>query len=146
MIGKCLDPHALRRVKQCAVELRDGRGLAARDESDVDRELLGHPNQEQIRMERSPRHGMDLDTVDEHRVRLVTVHRQVDQRVRPDTPAQDLELVRVDRHVRRVDAVAVDDGRQAAGGSELLDGLAGHLAGFGGQRRAGGCHGLRTSG
>ena len=89
---------------------------------------------------------VDLDRRDEHRTRLAAVDRQVDQGVRAGVPAELLELVRVDRHAGGVDAVAVDDGGQLAGVAEAGDLLAGDVAMFGGERRAGGGHDGGTSG
>jgi hypothetical protein len=52
--------------------------------------------------------------------------------------AELIEFVRIDGDAVRRDAVAVDDGREAAGLAKSSDLLAGQLAVFGGKRRAGG--------
>ena len=110
------------------------------DERDVDRQLLGHPHEEEVHVERPAIDRVDLDRGHQHRLGLRPVDGQVDQRVRAGMPAQLLELVGIDRDAVRGDAVAVDDRRQAAGVAETGDLLAGQLAMFGGQRRAGGGH------
>ena len=120
----------------------DGGGDADRDERHVDRQLLGHPHQEQVDVERAAVDRVDLDPVDEDRAGLAAVDRQVDQGVRAGVPAQLLELVGVDRHVVGAFAVAVDHGRQPAGVAQAADLLAGDLAMLGGQRRAGSGHGM----
>ena len=97
-------------------------------------------------MERAAVDRVDLDAVDEDRLGLLAVDRQVDQGVRAGVLAQQVELVGVDGHVARGLAVAVHDGRQPAGLAQAVDVLAGDLAVLGGQRRAGGGHGVGTSG
>ena len=89
-------------------------------------------------MQRSAVDRVDLDARDEDRPRLLAVDREVDQGVGADAPAEQLELVRVDRDVGGVLAVAEHDGRQAAGVAQVADLLAGDVAMLGGQRRAGG--------
>ncbi len=56
---------------------------------------------------------VDLDAVDEDRLRLGTVDREVDEGVGADATAQDAELVGVERDGGRFDAVAEDDGGEA---------------------------------
>ena len=97
-------------------------------------------------MERPAVDRVDLDAGDEDRAGLAAVDGQVDQRVRAGVPAKLLELVGIDRDAVGVDAVAVDDRRQAAGVAEAGDLLAGQFAVFGGQRRSGGGHVVGTSG
>ena len=140
VIGQGAHPDRLDRVEERAALERDGRRLAGGHERDVHGQLLGHPDQEQVDVEGPAVDRMDLDRRDEDRARLVAIDREVDQGVRAGVAAELLELVRVDRDARGVDAVAVDDGRQAAGGAEAGDLLAGDVAMFGGQRRAGGGH------
>ena len=57
---------------------------------------------------------MDLDLVDQDRLGLLAVDRQVDDRVGADAATQQLEVMGVDRERRRRDAVAVDDGGELA--------------------------------
>jgi hypothetical protein len=92
-------------------------------------------------VERAPVDRVDLDVVDEDRLRALAVDPEVDEGVRPNVLPEDLELVRVDRDVRRPDPVTVDDGRKLACPAEVGDALAGDLAMFGGKTRAGGGHG-----
>src|SRR4051812_42484258 len=88
---------------------------------------------------------MDLDRGHEHRLRLLAVDRQVDKSVLTRVSAKLLEVVGVDRDARGIDAVAVDDGREAAGVAKAGDLLAGQLTMFGGKRRSGGGHVVGTS-
>ena len=84
--------------------------------------------------------GWTWTAVDQDRLGLVAIDRQVDQGVWSGVPAQLLEFVRVDRDVGRLDPMTVDDGRQASGAAQAGDLLAGDLAMFRGQRRASGWH------
>ena len=87
-------------MEQGAAAQRRGRGLADGDQLDVDRELLGHRDEEQVHVQGSAGDGVDLDAVDEHRLGLVAVDRQVHERIRADLSAELVEFVAVDRHVR----------------------------------------------
>ena len=119
MIRQRLDPDVLDRVQERAALVLDRVRRAGRDERDVDRQLLGHPDEEQVDVERPAVHRMDLDALHEDRAGLLAVDRQVDQGVLADVAAQQVELVGVDGDVLGIDPVAEDDGRQAArrGGS-----------------------------
>ena len=112
------DADGLARVEERAALELDGRRFAGRDERDVDRQLLGHADEEEVHVEGPPVDRMDLDRRDEDRARLRPVDRQVDQRVRAAVAPKLLEFVGIDRDAGRVDAVAVDDGRKAAGTAE----------------------------
>jgi hypothetical protein len=105
------------------------------DELDLDRELLGHPDREQVDVDRPPGERMDLDRMHDHRARLLPVDREVHERGGADVPAEEVELVRVDRDGLALGAVAVDDGGQEAIVPEPGDLLAGH--GAAGGREAG---------
>ena len=110
--------RTISRVEQRAALVHDRDGRAGRDERDVDRELLGHPDEEQIDMERPAVDRVDLDAVDEDRAGLLAVDRQVDQGVLADVAAEQVELVGVDGDALGLDAVAEDDGRQATVATE----------------------------
>src|SRR6185369_16370935 len=108
--------------------------------------LLGHPDQEQVDVERAAIDRVDLDAVDEDRAGLLAVDRQVDQLVLAGLPAQELEVMGVDGHVLGTDTVAVHDRGQAAdaaqGGNLLADqrarlGVEAQTAGRGGGHRSG---------
>ena len=91
-------------------------------------------------MERPAVDRVDLDAVDEHRAGLAR-RRPTGRPARSGRCGGGAARTRGRRPRRcRVDAVAVDDGRQPAGVAEAGDLLAGDLAVFGGQRRAGGGH------
>ena len=118
-------------------------GIAGRDERHVDGQLLGHPDQEQVDVERPAVDRVDLDAVDEDRARPCRRRpTEVDQGVPAGVPAQLLELVGVDRHVVGAVAMPVDHGRQLAGVAQAADRLAGDVAMRGGQRRSGSGHGM----
>ena len=88
MVRQRPDPDGLGRVQERAAELLDGVRLAGGDERHVDGQLLGHPDEEQVGVERPAMDRVDLDVVDEDRLGLLAVDRQVDQRVRAGVPAQ----------------------------------------------------------
>ena len=133
MIGKRLDPDVLDRVEERPALVLDAARRAGRDEPHVDGQLLGHPDEEQVDVERPAVDRVDLDPADEDRAGLLAVDRQVDQRVRADVAAEQLELVGVHRDVLGSIAVAEDDGRQAARRGGPGDLLADHLARLGGE-------------
>ncbi len=137
VVGQRLDPDGLDAVEQRAAVGRRPRGRADRDERHVDRELLGHPDEEQVDVERPARDRVDLDAVDEDRLGLLAVDRQVDEGVLAGLAAQQLELVGVDGDARRIEAVAEDDAGQAAVAAEAGDLLADDVAGLRGERGAG---------
>ena len=92
------DPDRLDRCgAACRPELGDRRRLTGEDERHVDGQLLGHPDEEQVDVERAALDRMELDAVDEDRLGLLAVDRHVDQGVRPGMAAELLELVGVDR-------------------------------------------------
>src|SRR4029078_5178067 len=115
-----------------------GRRFADGADRHVDSHLLGHPDEEQVDMERPAVDRVDVDIVDEDRPRLLAVDREVDQGVGSQMAAKLLEVVAVEGDVRGIDAVAIDDGRDLAGTAEAGDLLAGDLSMFGGGCRAGG--------
>jgi hypothetical protein len=80
---------------------------------------------------------VDLDVVDEDRVWLLAIDRQVDEGVGPRLAPEELEVVGIDRDRRRGNAIAVDDRREFAGSAQHGDLLADDLAGRGGKGRAG---------
>ena len=100
-------------------------------------------------MDRPAVDGMDLNPVDEDRLRLAAVDRQVDQGVLADLATKEVELMSVDRDVLGVDPVAIDDGRQPALAADRGDLLAGDRARLGGEAGTagrGGGHRGSTSG
>ena len=138
------DPDRLQAVEQRAALVDDRDGRAGRDERDVDGELLGHPHEEEIDVERPPRHRVDLDAVDEHGLGLLAVDGQVDEGVGPAMAAELLEVVAVDADARRLQAATEHDRRQATVATQRGDLLAdefARLGGEGGTRGRGGGHG-----
>ena len=81
--------------KRAAV-LGGGRDAGA-DERDLDGQLLGHPDDEQVDVERPAADRMDLDAVHEHGAGRAPVDREVDQRGRAGPAAKQLELVGIER-------------------------------------------------
>ncbi len=146
VVRQGLDLDGVGHVQQRAARGVDRLRRADRHERDVDGHLLGHPHEEQVHVDDPPIHRVDLDALDEDRLGLLAVDRQVHQGVGARVAAEELEVVGVDREVARVDAVTVDHRGQAPGLAEAADGLAGDVAMLGGQRRAGSGHGMRTSG
>ena len=120
-------------MDQRAAALDGGRQPRA-DELDLDGQLLGHPDGEQVHVERTPVDGVDLDAADEHRPGLAALDLEVDEGGRAGVLAQLLELVGIDGDGLVVGAVAVDDAGQAALLAETGDGLADHGAGLGRER------------
>ena len=115
----------------------DRLGHALGDERDVDRELLRHPDDVQVDMERPPGHAVGLDSVHQHRRGGAAVDRQVDQRVRAGVaPELSNSCASMDTAVG-LEAPAEDDGGQPAVTAQVGDLLAGHLAT--GRRRAWAC-------
>src|SRR3954464_5540294 len=127
----------LDRMEQRAVLILDGRRHAGRHEGHVDDQLLGHPNEEQVDMDRTPVHRVDLDAVDEDRTGLLAVDGQVDQRVLAGLAPEELELMGVDRDVFGIEAAAEDDGRKPAASAKDGDLLAELLARLGREAQAG---------
>ena len=113
-------------MHQRAAGVLDGVGDALGDERHVHRELLGHAHEEQVNVQRTTRDHARLHAVDQDRGGLLTVNRQVDQRVRAGVAPQLLELVRVDGHVVGLDAAAEDDGGQLAIAAQMGNLLAGN--------------------
>ena len=132
------DRDRLDRVEQRAAVQRHGRRLADGDERHVDGQLLGHADQEQVDVERPAVDRVDLDA--RGRGPAGPSRRRPTGR-----PARSGRCWRRScsnswastRDVRRVDAVAVDDGRAGGRPAEAGDLLAGDLAVLGGQRRRG---------
>jgi len=86
------------------------RGDAGADELDLDGQLLGHPDREQVKVDRAARQDVDLDPMDDHGAGLLAIHREVHERGGADVAAEQVELVRVDGDGLALGAVAVDDG------------------------------------
>ena len=114
-------------------------------ERDVDGQLLGHPDREQVDVEHPPVDRVALDPLDEDRGRLLAVDRQVDERVLADPALEQLELVAVEGERLGRDAVAEDDRRELAGPAQAGDALAEHVALGGGQSRPIAAHGVGGS-
>ena len=141
MIRQRPDPDVLDLVEERPAGVLDRVGLAGRNELDIDGQLLGHPDEEEVRVERALRDAVQLDPVDQDRARLVAIDGKVDEGVLAGLPAQELELVGVDRHARRIETVAEDDRGQAAFAADPADGLAGDGAASGGQAESCAGHG-----
>src|SRR3954447_26378563 len=136
----------LDRMEQRAVLILDSRRDAGRHEGHVDDQLLGHPDEEQVDMDRAPVHRVDLDAVDEDRSGLLAMDRQVDQCVLTGLAPEQLELVGVDRDVLGIEAAAEDDGGEPAASAENGDLLAELLARLGREAQAGRGSGGHRSG
>ena len=139
--GQRADPDGLDRVEERAAlssTAGDDSPVATSGTSTVSSSVMRTRNRSTWRVRRLT--GWTWTAVTSTGLRLLAVDGQVDQRVRAGVAAELLELVRVDRDAGRIDAVAVDDGREAAGAAEAGDLLAGDVAMLGGQRRAGGGH------
>ena len=97
-------------------------------------------------MQRAAMDRMDLDLVDQDRLGLLAVDREVHEGVGARVPAQQVEFMGIDGHRGGLDAVPVHHGRQLAGLAQVVHLLAGHLTVLGGECGTGGGHGMWTSG
>ena len=79
-------------------------------------------------MLRDPLHGVLVDALEEHRCRLATADREVEQRVAAGMPEHRLELTRVQLDGLRRVTMAVDDGGEDPLSAQAADGLADDLA------------------
>ena len=142
--GRALTRTDSEAVEQRAALVDDRDDVPVEHERDVDGELLGHPHEEQVDVERPPRHRVDLDTVDQHRLGLLAVDGQVDEGVGAGMATKLLEVVAVDETLvdsrPRPNTTAGRRAVAAQRGDLLADEFA-RLGGEGGTRGRGGGHG-----